>query len=157
MDPSQYELRRCILSYSCWHSITLPQAGEYWLCAVVFHQNMSHNVRENYWAINKDHFLIPTQSGRQHLHKYRYVLACLSHMSVRTRINAKHDHTATEKKEIRSLRPSLPTPTPHFQSWNVSLYSLLFPTDNPSLSPLRALRQHPHAGLLFHPLPSPLP
>lgn len=66
-------------------------------------------------------------------------------MSVRRRINAKHDHSYGVKKDIRSFIPSLPTPAPHFQSQTLSsFYSLLFSTDYPSLSPSHELPTPPH-------------
>ncbi|CAJ1060773.1 Hypothetical predicted protein [Xyrichtys novacula] len=55
-----------------------------------------------------------------------------------------------KKNKISSLTPSSPSPSPWFPKPNcISLYSLLFPADYPSLPPhLTGSLQHPHTRLL---------
>ena len=75
-------------------------------------------------------------------------------MSVRTGINAKHDHTVTEKKRNPLPYTLLTHSCPSFpKRVSVSLYSLLFPTDYPSISRFYELPTPPPTPSTFSSCP----
>lgn len=132
----------------CYYSLTWAQAEPCRLHVRLFIKYASEsNSRITQMSIK---LRLVDSSVRRHLHKYHYALACLSHMSVSMKINAKHDHTALEKKEIRSFTPSPPPPSPRFQSQALPPFLIipfLFPWYHPQLfrEPHKHLPQHPFA------------
>lgn len=120
----------------CYYSLTWAQTEPCRLYVRLFIKYASEsNSRITQMSIK---LRLVDSSVRRHLHKYHYALACLSHMSVSMKINAKHDHTALEKKEIRSFTPSPPPPSPRFQSQALPPFLIipfLFPWYHPQLFP----------------------
>lgn len=62
----QKKPQQFILPHSCYYSVILLQVERRGLWKGPLHQNTSHKVRRNYWAVNKDQFLIRARSVRRH-------------------------------------------------------------------------------------------